>query len=199
MAMLPRLWSLSGLSVELGIDRRTLAAQLASVPPDGKTGTRDGWRLTTVLAALGWGKPARTKGARVSGNADYERWRARWMKQRALDSEREALVRQGALVEREPYTAALKEGWVRALLQARTRFLGVPSKFAARFPGFKTQADVFTWATSEVRKILQILADTRPIATEGPYKIPVYAPVEVEEEVYADPDPGDEPGDDQGS
>jgi hypothetical protein len=196
MAMLPRLWSLSGLSVELGIDRRTLAAQLASVPPDGKTGARDGWRLTTVLGALGWGKPARTKGARVSGNADYELWRARWMRQRAIDAEREAKVREGQLVEREPYLAAQKEVWSRILLQARARFLAFPSRLAAYYPGLKTQADVFKWATVEVRKILQILADAKPVAVEGPYKIPVYAPAEeAEDDVEADEveDATDEP------
>jgi hypothetical protein len=196
MSMLPKLWTLSALSVELQIDRRTLGAKLAEVPPDGKSGPNPAWRLTTTLVALGWGKPARTKGARVSGNADYEKWRARWMKQRAFDAEREAKVREGNLVELAPYQAAQKEVWSRILLQARARFLAFPSRLAAYYPGLKTQADVFTWATSEIRKILQILADTRPIATEGPYKIPVYAPAEeAEDDVEADEveDATDEP------
>jgi hypothetical protein len=56
MAMNPQLWSLSGLSIELGIDRRTLAKRLSSLRPDGegieagKTVRR--WRLARVLRHL---------------------------------------------------------------------------------------------------------------------------------------------------
>jgi hypothetical protein len=34
MAMTKQLWSINALSVELGIDRRTLAKRLADLPPD---------------------------------------------------------------------------------------------------------------------------------------------------------------------
>jgi hypothetical protein len=36
MAMTARLWSISALAVELGIDRRTAASRLRHVPPDGR-------------------------------------------------------------------------------------------------------------------------------------------------------------------
>jgi hypothetical protein len=53
MAMLPQLFSLSGLAVELGIDRRTIAAKLRNVRPDGNLpGGTSGWRLNTALRAL---------------------------------------------------------------------------------------------------------------------------------------------------
>ena len=35
MAMTPTLWSISGLAIELALDRRTVAAKLRDVPPDG--------------------------------------------------------------------------------------------------------------------------------------------------------------------
>jgi hypothetical protein len=53
MAMTAKLFSISGLAIELDRDRRTIGKALARVPPDGKTA--DGgaaWHLTTALAAL---------------------------------------------------------------------------------------------------------------------------------------------------
>jgi hypothetical protein len=53
MAMRPGLFSLSGLAVELGVDRRTVAAKLRNVRPDGNLpGGTSGWRLNTALRAL---------------------------------------------------------------------------------------------------------------------------------------------------
>jgi hypothetical protein len=167
MSMRPKLWSLNALSIELGIDRRTLAAKLSDVPPNGKCGPHDAWRLTTVLAALGWGRPARTKGSRVQGNADYEVWRAIWMKQRALDAQREAKVREGQLTETAPYEANIKQIWINILSLVRTRFLAFPSKIAAHYPSFQSQADIFTWSTREVRTILQLLADGKSIEDDA--------------------------------
>jgi hypothetical protein len=54
MSMTARLYTISGLSVELNRDRRTLGKALARVPPDGRTEAGDpGWFLTTALRALG--------------------------------------------------------------------------------------------------------------------------------------------------
>jgi hypothetical protein len=51
--MTPQLFSISGLAVELGVDRRTIAAKLRNVRPDGDLpGGSPGWRLTTALRAL---------------------------------------------------------------------------------------------------------------------------------------------------
>lgn len=52
MAMTQQLYSISGLATELGRDRRTIAAALSSVPPDGQKGAYPAWRLLTALAAL---------------------------------------------------------------------------------------------------------------------------------------------------
>src|SRR5690348_7187705 len=55
--MTPRLWSISALAVELGLDRRTVAARLRDVPAAGGLHGKPAWRLTDALAALegGWG------------------------------------------------------------------------------------------------------------------------------------------------
>jgi hypothetical protein len=71
------------------------------------------------------------------------------------------------------------------LLLARNRFLGFPSKLAANFGRFKDQADIFSWSTVEIGKILNLLAESKGIAFEGPYRIPRY---EVEEDVDNDED-----------
>jgi hypothetical protein len=56
MPMLPQIFSISGLAVELGVDRRTVAAKLRNVRPDGDLpGGLPGWRLLTAMNALGLG------------------------------------------------------------------------------------------------------------------------------------------------
>ena len=52
MPMTARLWSLNALAVELGRDRRTVAARLRRVPPDGKLNGNPAWYLATALRAL---------------------------------------------------------------------------------------------------------------------------------------------------
>jgi hypothetical protein len=52
MAMQPRLFSIEGLAVELGRDRRTVAKALRGVPAEGETSGRPAWRIATAVAAL---------------------------------------------------------------------------------------------------------------------------------------------------
>ena len=52
MAMMARLWSISALAVELNLDRRTVAARLRGVRPDGKLHGSPAWLLSTALRAL---------------------------------------------------------------------------------------------------------------------------------------------------
>ena len=53
MAMGQRqLWSINGLSVELRMDRRTLAKKLEGVPPDGEIKGHAAWYLSTALDAI---------------------------------------------------------------------------------------------------------------------------------------------------
>jgi hypothetical protein len=53
MAMMPQIFSISGLSVDLGMDRRTIAAKLRNVRPDGVSPSGSpGWRLSTAYRAL---------------------------------------------------------------------------------------------------------------------------------------------------
>jgi hypothetical protein len=52
MSMRAKLWSLSGLSVELGRNVRTVSRALQNTAPDGRIGKHPGWRLQTALRAL---------------------------------------------------------------------------------------------------------------------------------------------------
>jgi hypothetical protein len=93
MAMLPRLWTINGLAVETGEDRRNVAKRLGGVPPDGKSGREDAWLLRTYLAAL-------------ADLSSYEAERTRYMKLRADALAREAAVRAGELVPIGPLSEA---------------------------------------------------------------------------------------------
>ena len=52
MGLLPTLFSVSGLAVELHRDRRYVARVLRSVPPDAELKGQPRWRLESVLAAI---------------------------------------------------------------------------------------------------------------------------------------------------
>ena len=57
MPMRPRLWSLSGLAVELGVNVRTLAARLKHTKSDGKVGGNPAWFMTTAMEAMQGDRP----------------------------------------------------------------------------------------------------------------------------------------------
>lgn len=52
MTMTRKLWSISALSVELGKDRRTIAARLRDVPPDGHERKQARWYMSTALETI---------------------------------------------------------------------------------------------------------------------------------------------------
>jgi hypothetical protein len=52
MAITKRLWSISGLAVELNKDRRTIAKALADVPPDGFLQGKPTWRLEKAMQVV---------------------------------------------------------------------------------------------------------------------------------------------------
>ena len=102
MAMRQTLWSINALSVELEVDRRTLAVALKGVTPDGQLGSgkrkHDAWRLLTCLTALGWGRDA------TGGDGEsYVEARRRWMNARAATAQHEAAkaAREAALAAGE--------------------------------------------------------------------------------------------------
>src|SRR5262245_14122642 len=155
MAMTASIFSISALSVELGLDRRTVTAGLKDTPPDG-TDARGypGWRLRTALASLGYQRI----GQRNSGDASYETSRERWMRARAARAELELRERRGELTEVAPLLQEVQQRWCNIVLQVRTRFLGLPSRLAARHAALKTPQSTFEVSMKIVREVLNVLA-----------------------------------------
>jgi hypothetical protein len=56
MAMIARLLTLNGLSVETGVDRRMVATRLRGTKPDGRISGRDAWYLRTFIDCGGLGE-----------------------------------------------------------------------------------------------------------------------------------------------
>jgi len=73
MPMIPTLHSLNSLSIEMSLDRRTLAKILRSTPPDGTVKGQPRWRLTTLLEAMENQQPKRRSGNSSSGNPELLR------------------------------------------------------------------------------------------------------------------------------
>lgn len=70
--MRPGLFSISGLAVELGFDRRTIAGKLRNVRPDGiLPGGSPGWRLAAALPALNGPRLASNKSEALDPISDF--------------------------------------------------------------------------------------------------------------------------------
>lgn len=124
MPMKRKLWTISGLAVELDRDRRTIAAGLKAAPPDGKSGVYDAWLLTTALAAL---QPPPASDVVL----DPAQERARKDRALAIAAEIKNDVAAGEVV---PIEAVIGEV-TSQLAMVRTKLLAIPSQVAGRLPG----------------------------------------------------------------
>lgn len=118
MAVMVRLYTISGLAQELGMDNRTLGKRMASVKPDGKQHGRDAWKLRTALDALN------EQGETLNPAAE----KARLDKARADLAELDLAERSGQLVD----AAMIEATWGAAFTELRTRLLAIPSSTAPR-------------------------------------------------------------------
>jgi phage terminase Nu1 subunit (DNA packaging protein) len=107
---------------------------------------------------------------RLGGDESYTAARARKIRADAEMSELALAERKGKLVEIEPFVAGLQEDQSRMILNAKTRFLGVPSKLAARHGTFKTPGDLFTYATKECRAALTLLSGDYQAQADAKWK-----------------------------
>jgi hypothetical protein len=118
MGMSPKFWTVNGLSVELGLDRRSLAVRLASTPPDSEIQGRPAWLLRTVLGALG-------QATRPQSELDVER--ARLAREQADGHALKNAALRGELLPADEVVA----GWQAAIGRARSLLLGIPPASAA--------------------------------------------------------------------
>jgi hypothetical protein len=155
MAMRPGLYTISGLGIELELDRRTIAAALREIPADGEVEGHAGWRMVSALAALGYN---RGNGA---GGSEYDRERVAWMKERTRKAELERLELEKKLVPL---------GQVEVVLDAffglfRSMLLAAPRILAARLAG-RPAIEVEKGLRVHLNDILTRLASTRVVPTK---------------------------------
>jgi phage terminase Nu1 subunit (DNA packaging protein) len=148
MSLIPSEFTMSALSVELGIGQRTLARKIGALPPHRTDGRRRYWRLAAVLSHL-----EREGGAR-EGKLDPAQERARLDRARRQRAELDAAVRRGELVESASVAAAafsLARG-------VRDAILSVPSRLASILAAESNAARVEARMTDELRAALAMLA-----------------------------------------
>ncbi len=120
MPMQPQTWTVNGLSVELGEDRRTLAKRLADVPPAETKGKTKRWRMTDALAALGKSRVDPVKSESESAA------RARLTRARADIHEATASQMAGDLVPIEQ----IAEAWTQIITRLRGSLISLPNRAA---------------------------------------------------------------------
>lgn len=154
MAMTPRGWSISALAVELGRDRRTVAAAVAGLTPMGREGKADVYRLAEVLEVLhGQGKPA-----------DFEAARTRKMAAEAELAEAELARVRSTQVPIADTVAVVGEicGAIRA------KCLAVPSKVTPMLVADGTPTGIQALLDRAMREVLnELVADAAVIAAGG--------------------------------
>ena len=145
MAMQGQLWTLSGLAVELGMDRRNLARRLEGLEPDESEGRSPKWRMARVHRHM-------MRGAEVG---DPQREKARLDKLRADKVELELERERGETVSVHEVAGL----WAKLASEARARLLGMPTKAAPLVMGCKRVAQAKEILDREVHDALGALAD----------------------------------------
>ena len=116
MAMTPRTWSISALAVELGVDRRTIAAAVRDVPPAAPGAKGPEWRLADVLRVM--------RGGASGATPDLEEARARKLAAEAELAEIAVAKARGAVVEIDVVARVVSEEYA----ATRAKLLSLPSK-----------------------------------------------------------------------
>lgn len=154
MAMTPKGWSISALAVELGRDRRTVAAAVAGLTPMGREGKADVYRLAEVLEVLnGAERPS-----------DYEASKARKMAADADLAEAERDRVRGTQVPIADTVTVVGE--ICGALRAKC--LAVPSKWTPMLVADGTPAGIQALLDRAMREALnELVADAAVIAAGG--------------------------------
>jgi hypothetical protein len=118
--MTPTAWSISGLAIELDIDRRKAAALVRDLEPVEREGRVAMYRMADAVAAL--------VGRRGGGDApDSDPDKRRLLRARADIAEMEADRMAGALIAADDVTKT----WVAIVANCRARLLAIPTKAAS--------------------------------------------------------------------
>jgi len=115
MTMMPQEWSISALSVELDMTRRTIAKRIADVPPSSGEGRTKKYRLADVMASL--------IASEASGKMNDQ---ARLLKARADAAEFEVQRLHGTMVP----AAEVEAAWHVIAGRFKQRILAIPTRIA---------------------------------------------------------------------
>lgn len=150
MAMVAQMWTLSGLAVELDMDRRAVGRMLKGVPPDGD-GPKgaNAWLMRTVIDVMSGADGG-------SERLDPAQERARKDRELADKAAMENAARRGELLDRADVDAAVTSSFSRV----RSRMLSIPSKAAPLVVQDMEIAEAEHLLRSHVIEALQELADT---------------------------------------
>lgn len=124
-AMTRQTWSVSRLAIELGMDRRTIAAKLAGVAPAERLTAGPTYWLTDVVRAV-YAEPA--------GKLDLSSERAQLAHAQTEKVRLEVAQMRGELVPFEQ----LADTWGNYVANARAKILGLGSKLAPRVAAEKS-------------------------------------------------------------
>lgn len=152
MAMKPQLWTISGLAVELGIDRRTITRRIKDVPPGGKKGRHDAWWLADVAPLL----IVPQKSERSEELATYQ---AEIAKARAEKLRRENLEAEGELIPKQDVVTAT----IAVFNHVRAKLLAIPTKAAPSLVLLETPAAIKEHLTEAIYDVLTELAETKVV------------------------------------
>lgn len=124
MSMTRKLWSLSALATEFGLDRRAVARRIDGINPAGEIQGNPAWHLADVAPALA--------GITAQGDeVSFDEARRRRAVAEAVLAEMEVERAAGRLLKREDVDAAV----IGAFARVRARLLAVPGKAAPLVAG----------------------------------------------------------------
>lgn len=153
--MQAELWSLNGLAVELGRDRRSLARDLDSLEPD-KTERRGSkidrrWRMKRVIEHLYRNHSVVDPGAEQFDGDQRQRLAAA----QAEKHEMENAVRRGQLAD----VAKVQAAWAEHIAAARAKLLSMPPKLGPQLTNVADPNIISTRIRVEVNAAINELAE----------------------------------------
>ena len=153
MALLAKLYTISGLEIELASNKRKLAKILKGVPPDGKSGKHDAWFISTVLKAQ----------ASETGELVPSAEKARLDKARANLAELDLAIKEGRLVPAD----AIEKAWGNIVTEIRTRLMAIPASTAPRITANLTTVQIESIIREQIDEALQALSSATIVEDSG--------------------------------
>ncbi len=141
MAMQAQLWTVSGLSVETGITRRTVAKALTTCPVAGKKRGATCYWMRDALPLLY---------SNVSRGIDLREQRARQHKEMADKLEMENAVRRGELVD----AGEIALLWETLTIELRQRMVMIPARVGDQIQRLKRKVSAKKIIEKEIRGAL---------------------------------------------